>query len=85
MSSLSKVIDALQKHVLITPEKVGEIYLKIPESEMWFLGQTQKDEVEETLRLLYEKGHKDIAGEICNRFGKAGADFLKSVYTEYQR
>ena len=28
------VIEALQKHVLITPEKVGEIYLEIPESEL---------------------------------------------------
>ena len=35
--TLSSVIEALQKHVSITPKKVGEIYLKIPESEMWIL------------------------------------------------
>lgn len=82
--TLSRVIEALQRHVLTTPEKVGEIYLEIPESEMWFLGQTQKNEVEETVRILYKKGHKDIADEICNRFGKAGVDFLRAVYEEYQ-
>ena len=82
--TLSNVIKALQKHVLRTPEKVGEIYLKIPEGEMWFLGQTQKNEVEETIRILYKKGHKDIANKICDRFGKAGADFLKPVYEEHQ-
>ena len=82
--TLSKVIEALQKHVLITPEKVGEIYSAIPESELWSIEQTQKNEVEETVHILYEKGHKDIADEICNRFGEAGADFLKSVYEEYR-
>ena len=82
--TLSNVIKALQKHVLRTPEKVGEIYLEIPEGEMWFLGQTQKNEVEETIRILYKKGHKDIANKICDRFGKADADFLKPVYEEHQ-
>ena len=80
--TLSRVIEALQKHVLSTPEKVGKIYLKIPTREMWFLGQTKKDEVEETVRILYKKGYKDTADEICNRFGKAGVDFLRFVYEE---
>ena len=82
--TLSNVIKALQKHVLRMPEKVGEIYLEIPEGEVWFLGQTQKNEVEETIRILYKKGHKDIANKICDRFGKAGADFLRPVYEEHQ-
>ena len=83
--TLLKVIEALQKHVLITPEKVGKIYLEIPKRrEMWFLGQTQRNEVEETVRILYKKGYKDIANEICNRFGESGVDFLRPVYDEYQ-
>ena len=41
--TLSKVIEALRKHVLITPNKVGEIYQEIPESELWFLEQTTKE------------------------------------------
>lgn len=82
--TLSSVIEALQKHVLITPEKVGEIYLKIPESELWFLGQTQKNEVEETVRTLYKKGHNATAEAICERFAKAGALFLRSVREEYE-
>ena len=83
--TLSSVIEVLQKHVLTTPEKVGKIYLEIPEREMWFLEQTQKNEVEETIQILYEKGHKDIADKICNRFGEVGVDFLRAVYAEYQR
>ena len=83
--TLSNVIKALQKHVSITPKKVGEIYLEIPESELRFLEQTQKNEVEETIRILYKKGHKNIADAICNRFGEMGTDFLRPVYEEYQR
>lgn len=51
---------------------------------MWILGQTQKNEVKETVRILDKKGHKGIADAICNRFGKAGVNFLKSIYSEYQ-
>lgn len=80
--TLSRVIEALLRHVLITPRKVGEIYLEIPKSEMWYLQGVKKGDIEKTVRILYEKGHKDIADRICNRFGKAGADFLKSVYEE---
>jgi len=83
--TLSKVIEALRKHVLITPDKVGEIYQEIPESELWFLEQTQKNEVEDTVLILYKKGHKRIADAICNRFGEAGVNFLGAVYKEYQR
>ena len=82
---LSNVIKALRNHVLITPKEVGEIYLKIPESELWFLEQTQKSEVEETIRILYKKGHKSIADAICNRFGEAGVEFLRPIYEEYRR
>ena len=82
--TLSSIIKALQKHVLITPEKVGEIYLEIPEREMWFLERTQKNEVEETVRILYNNGQKGIADEICNQFGKAGVNFLGPLYAEFQ-
>ena len=83
--TLSKVIEALQKHVLTTPEKVGKIYLEIPKSEMWYLQGVKEGDIEKTVRILYEKGYKGIADEICNRFGEAGVDFLRSVYEEYQR
>ncbi|MDE0018988.1 MAG: hypothetical protein OXU51_22600 [Candidatus Poribacteria bacterium] len=83
--TLSRVIEALLRHVLITPQKVGKIYLEIPKSEMWYLQGVKKGDIEKTVRILYEKGHKDIADEICNRFGEAGVDFLKPVYEEHRR
>ncbi len=77
-------LEALQKHVLITPKNVGEIYLKIPESELWFLGQTQQNEVEETVRTLYKNGCNATAEAICERFAKVGVLFLRPVREEYR-
>ena len=82
--TLSRVIEALLRHVLITPRKVGEIYLEIPKSEMWYLQGVKKGDIEKTVRILYEKGHKDIANDICNHFAKEGINFLKPIYQEYQ-
>ncbi len=82
--TLSRFIKALREHASKTLEAVGEIYLKIPQRVMWDL-QVEADDIKETVRILYNEGHKDIADEICNRFEKAGADFLRTVYEEYRR
>ena len=81
---LSRFIKALLKHAPKTSEAVGEIYLKIPQRIIWDL-QVEADDIKETVQILYNKGHKDIADEICNQFGSAGVDFLRNVYEEYRR
>ena len=81
---LSRFIKALLKHVPKTPEAVGEIYLKIPQRIMRDL-QVEADDIKKTVWILYNEGHKDITDEICNRFGSAGVDFLRTVYEEYRR
>ena len=81
---LSRFIKALLKHAPKTSEAVGEIYLKIPQRIMSDL-QVEADDIKETVRILYNEGHRDIADEICNRFGSAGVDFLRTVYEEYRR
>ena len=80
---LSRLIKALLKHAPKTSEAVGEIYLKIPQRIVWDL-QVEADNIKETVRILYNEGHKDIADKICNRFGEAGVAFLRPVYEEYQ-
>lgn len=82
--ALSRFIKSLQKHAPKAPETVGEIYLEIPQRVMWDL-QVEADDIKETIQILYSEGHKDIADKICNQFGKAGVDFLMSVYEEYRR
>ena len=82
--TLSRFIKALLKHAPKTPEAVEEVYLEIPQRIMWDL-QVEADDIKETVRILYNEGHKGIADKICNRFGKAGVDFLRPVYEEYRR
>ena len=81
--TISRVVKALLKHVSKTPDAVAEIYLQIPQRVLTDL-QTEDDEISETVRILYNNEYKDIADTICNRFGKAGVNFLRSVYAEYQ-
>ncbi|MDE0323672.1 MAG: hypothetical protein OXN27_07085 [Candidatus Poribacteria bacterium] len=80
---LSRFIKALRKHVLKTPQSVVEIYLAIPQRVIRHL-ETEEDEINETVRILYNAGHKEIANQICNRFVEAGVDFLRAVYGKYQ-
>ncbi len=81
---LSRFIKALLKHAPKTPGAVGEVYLKIPPRIMWDL-QVEADDIKETVRILYNAGHKETANQICNRFVEAGVDFLRAVYKEYRR
>ena len=81
---LSRFIKALLKHAPKTPGAVEEVYLEIPQRIMWDL-QVEADYIKETVQILYNEGHKDIADEICDRFGKARVDFLRPVYEEYRR
>ena len=82
--TLSRVIEALLRHVLITPQKVGKIYLAIPKSEMWYLQGVKKGDIEKTVRILYSKECKELADAICERFAKASVLFLRSVREEHQ-
>jgi hypothetical protein len=44
----------------------------------------EKNEVIETIRILYEVGHKKAADRICIQFAEGGLNFLKPLYNEYQ-
>lgn len=81
--TLSRLFKALLKHATKTPVEVGEIYMHIPQRIMKNL-QTQENEIKETIRILYNKGYKETADKICNRFAENGVEFLRPVYVEFQ-
>ena len=82
--TLSRVIKALRRHALKTPEMVGEIYLKIPQRIIRNL-QSEADDIVETIRILYNEGQKESADNICYYFVESGLEFLRPIYEEYQR
>ena len=81
--TLSRVIKALVKHASETPSAVGEIYLEIPQFVIRDL-QTEENDIKETVQILYNDKHIDVADKICERFGKAGVYFLRPIYAKHQ-
>lgn len=75
-------VDALRLHVSKTPAEVGEIYLDMLANDTY--PYYDRTDIEETVRVLYRAGHKQIADRICNLYGEAGFDFLRTLYDEYQ-
>ena len=83
--TLSRFVKALLNHASKTPAEVGEIYLEIPQSIIKYLqAEKEENDIKETVQILYNTGHKDIAKQICNQFGKAGVNFLNLLYKEFQ-
>ena len=74
--------EALRLHVSKTPAEVGEIYLDMLANDVY--PYYDRTDIEETVRVLYREGHKQVADRICNLYGKAGFDFLRTLYDEYQ-
>ena len=74
-------VEALRLHVSKTPAEVGEIYLDMLANDMY--PYYDRTDIEETVRVLYRAGHKQIADQICNLYGEAGFDFLRTLYDEY--
>ena len=75
-------VDALRLHVSKTPAEVGEIYLDMLANDVY--PYYDRTDIEETVRVLYRAGHKQVADRICNLYGEAGFDFLRALYDEYQ-
>ena len=80
------LVETLLTHASKTPREVGIIYLELSKRGIGgMLGSSlKKNEAMETIRILYEAGHKEIADQICVQFAEAKHESLKSVYNEYQ-
>ena len=75
-------VEALRLHVSKTPAEVGEIYLDMLANDIY--PYYDRTDIEETVRVLYRAGHKQVADQICNLYGETGFDFLRALYDEYQ-
>ena len=75
-------VEELLPHATKTPTEVGEIYLGMLTHNVY--PYYDQEHIHGIVRALYRTGHKDIADRICNLYGKAGFDFLRSLYDENQ-
>ncbi len=76
-------IEYLLKHVENSPKEVGELYLIMLNSKTF--PDYKKENVQEIVRILYEKNEKVITDKICNLYGTNGYDFLREIYIKYNQ
>ena len=81
--TLSRFFKALLKHTSETPGVVGEIYLEIPQRVIWDL-QAEKNDIIETIRILYNDGQEETANKICHYFVESGSEFLRPLYKKFR-
>ena len=75
-------IKGLLPHATRTPAEVGDIYLELLTHNIY--PHHDQEHIQGIVRVLYDTGHKEIADRICNLYGEAGFDFLRSLYDENQ-
>ena len=73
-------VEDLLKHVRKTPKEVADIYLGMLTHNIY--PYHDQEHIREIVRVLYNTKHKEVADRICNLYGEAGFDFLRSLYDE---
>ena len=75
-------VEDLLPHATKTPAEVGDIYLEMLSHNIY--PYHDQEHIQGIVRVLYNTGHKKVADQICNLYGAAGFDFLRSLYDEHQ-
>ena len=82
LSDSAFFVEELLPHVTKTPAEVGDIYLGMLAYNVY--PYHDQEHIQEIVRVLYNTEHKEVADRICNLYGEAGFDFLRSLYDENQ-
>ena len=75
-------VEDLLPHVTKTPAEVGDIFLGMLKHNVY--PYHDQEYIQGIVRVLYNMEHKEVADRICNLYGAAGFDFLRSLYDENQ-
>ncbi len=75
-------VEELLPHATKTPAEVGDIYLGMLMHNVY--PYHDQEHIQGIVRVLYNMEHKEVADRICNLYGAAGFDFLRSLYDENQ-
>lgn len=75
-------VEELLPHTTKTPAEVGEIYLGLLTHNIY--PRYKEEHIQGIVRVLYNMEHKEVADRICNLYGAAGFNFLRSLYDEHQ-
>ena len=82
LTDSSFFVEELLPHATKTPAEVGDIYLGMLKNKIY--PDYKQEHIQQIVRVLYSMGHKEVADQICNLYGAAGFNFLRSLYDEHQ-
>ncbi|GAH48688.1 unnamed protein product, partial [marine sediment metagenome] len=68
-------IEYLLKHASSSPEKVGELYIEMLNSNVY--PKYKMENIQEIVQILYNEKQNKIADKICNMYGEKGFNFLR--------
>ena len=75
-------VEELLPHATKTPAEVGDIYLGTLMHNVY--PYHPQEHIQGIVQVLYSTRHKEVADRICNLYGEAGFDFLRSLFDENQ-
>ncbi len=79
----SFIIEYLLMHVDKTPQRVGEIYIKMLSNGVYPL--YKEENIKALVGRLYAS-HSDLADDICNKYREKGyVEILEDIYKKYHK
>lgn len=77
-----KFIEYLSEFVENEPKKAGELFLAMADAGI--IPSDESDDIRKIITLLFEKGEKDVATQICNIYMMNGMEeIVKDIYEKY--
>lgn len=72
----------LLKHVSDAPARVSEIYIAMLNAGVY--PDIKEENIKEIVEILYDRGQRETADRICNRYGEKGFDFLRAIFEKHK-
>jgi len=76
LESLDRLADA-------SPKEVGEVYVVMLSGNA--LPLYEESSIKSIVEKIYKAKEKTLANQICDRYTRSGAEFLKELYEKYNR
>ncbi|OGW88458.1 MAG: hypothetical protein A3E74_03315 [Omnitrophica bacterium RIFCSPHIGHO2_12_FULL_44_12] len=64
----------------VSPKEVGEIFVAMLESTIPIF---KEENISSIVQKLYSHKQKELANQICDKYGRAGHEFLRPIYEKY--
>jgi len=75
------LIEYFLNHTPKTPSKVGQLFLEI--LNMGMFPEYKRENIQQLVEILYDKGEKETANRICTLYLSKGITFLQQIYEKH--